>query len=322
MTGDDHGNGGTAGPLRPVHRRQPARLLVANWECVQGDVLHLSRAPPLTNAQAAAYRRAGIRDRRCTSTTDCADWNPSQLESLYTRPAGRTSPRNFPSLPAADTKRTHCITWSDWATQPKVELANGIRLDTNYYYWPPRLGQDRPGMFTGSGMPMRFADLDGSMIDVYQAATQMTDESGQTYPFTIDTLLDRALGPEGYYGVFTANMHTDAADSSGSDAIVASAQARGVPVVSARQMLTWLDGRNNSSFGSIKWNANKLEFTIDHAAGANGLRAMVPTTPRSAALTGVKLNGSPVATISRDDQGPGIRILRRGSGVLRSDVRA
>ena len=37
-------------------------------------------------------------------------------------------------------------------------------------------------MFTGSGMPMRFADLDGTMIDVYQAATQMTDESGQTLP--------------------------------------------------------------------------------------------------------------------------------------------
>ena len=70
-------------------------------------------------------------------------------------------------------------------------------------------------MFTGSGMPMRFADLDGTMIDVYQAATQMTDESGQTYPFTIDTLLDRALGPEGYYGVFTANMHTDNATSAG-----------------------------------------------------------------------------------------------------------
>ena len=46
-------------------------------------------------------------------------------------------------------------------------------------------------------MPMRFAKLDGSMIDVYQATTQMTDESGQTYPDTIDTLLDRALGAEG-----------------------------------------------------------------------------------------------------------------------------
>ena len=64
-------------------------------------------------------------------------------------------------------------------------------------------------MFTGSGMPMRFADLDGSLIDVYQAATQMTDESGQSYPLNIDSLLDKALGPEGYYGVFTANMHTD-----------------------------------------------------------------------------------------------------------------
>ena len=68
---------------------------------------------------------------------------------------------------------------------------------------------NRPGFFTGSGMPMRFADLDGTMIDVYQATTQMTDESGQTYPFTIDTLLDRALGAEGYYGAFTANIHTD-----------------------------------------------------------------------------------------------------------------
>ena len=30
------------------------------------------------------------------------------------------------------------------------------------------------------------ADTDGRLINVYQAATQMTDESGQTFPFTID----------------------------------------------------------------------------------------------------------------------------------------
>ena len=66
-------------------------------------------------------------------------------------------------------------------------------------------------MFTGSGMPMRFADLDGSLIDVYQAATQMNDESGQTYPLR-STLLDRDSA-RGYYGVFTANMHTDNAAS-------------------------------------------------------------------------------------------------------------
>ena len=56
---------------------------------------------------------------------------------------------------------------------------------------------------------MRFVDVDGTIIDVYQATSQMTDESGQTFPFTINTLLDNALGPQGYYGAFTANFHTD-----------------------------------------------------------------------------------------------------------------
>ena len=107
------------------------------------------------------------------------------------------------------TNRTHCIAWSDWASEPVVELENGVRLDTNYYYWPGAWIQNRPGMFTGSGMPMRFADLDGSLIDVYQAATQMTDESGIDYAAHIAALLDGALGSQGYYGVFTANMHTD-----------------------------------------------------------------------------------------------------------------
>ena len=48
-----------------------------------------------------------------------------------------------------------------------------------------------PGMFTGSGFPMRFADTDGSLIDVYQAATQLTDES----EIEIDAHIDRAARP-------------------------------------------------------------------------------------------------------------------------------
>ena len=58
-----------------------------------------------------------------------------------------------------------------------------------------------------------------------------------------------------------------------------SAQARGVPIVAARQMLTWIDGRNGSRFGAITWSGNALSFTITAAAGANGLRAMLPRPP-------------------------------------------
>ena len=82
-----------------------------------------------------------------------------------------------------------------------------MRLDASYYFWPPGWAQDRPGHFTGSAMPMRFADLDGTLINVYNAPTQMTDESGQSYPFTIDTLLSAAVGPVGLlrrlYGKFS-----------------------------------------------------------------------------------------------------------------------
>ena len=152
-------------------------------------------------------------------------------------------------------------------------------------------------MFTGSGMPMRFADLTGSMIDVYQAASQMTDESGQTYPMTINTLLSNAVGPLGYYGAFTANMHTDfnpSAGSAGAAAIVAAAQANGVPVVSSLQMLNWLDGRNGSAFQSITWSGSQLAFTVAIGAGANGLQALVPNTFNGSPISGITFSGTAV----------------------------
>src|SRR5262249_34418013 len=152
-------------------------------------------------------------------------------------------------------------------------------------------------------MPMRYADSDGTLIDVYQAATQMTDESGQTYPLTIDTLLDRALGPEGYYGVFTANMHSDSAESEGADAIVNSALTRGVPVVSGRQMLAWLDGRNGASFGAIAWSLDTLRFAVAGASGVNGLRAMLPTHSARGVLGSITRDGSPVAFTSETIKG-------------------
>ena len=131
----------------------------------------------------------------------------------------------------------------------------------------------------------------------------MTDESGQSYPSTVNTLLDRALGPLGYYGAFVANMHTDLVQSAGSDAIVASAKARQVPVISARQLLEWLDGRNNSAFGSLAWDGARLSFTVSVALGANGLQVMVPTTSPAGTLLSVTRDGLPVSFVTQTIKG-------------------
>ena len=206
----------------------PAGCSVAQWECIRGTSYVFPNSP-LTNAQAVAYNNDGF-EVGVHPNTNCSDYTPASLESNFTDQLLDWSNR-YSSVPAPTTSRTHCIAWSDWVGTPKVELGHGMRLDTNYYYWPPQWVLNVPGVFTGSGLPMRFADTDGSLIDVYQSTTQMTDESDQAYPFTIDTLLDRALGSTGYYGAFNANMHTDVVNSPGANAIVASAKARGVPVV-------------------------------------------------------------------------------------------
>lgn len=300
MTGDDHANGGTAGRFDQFIASSPAGCNVDNWECVRATS-YVYTGTPLTDAQAAAYVAQGFEVGLHVNTT-CQDYTQASLDTTYTNQLS-TWMGQYPSLPAPQTNRTHCIVWSDWSSQAKVALNHGIRLDTNYYYWPPSWITNRPGFFTGSGMPMRFVDQDGTLIDVYQAASQMTDESGQTYPFTINTLLDNAVGATGYYGAFTINAHTDFVNSSEATSVVQSAQARGVPVVSARQMLTWLDGRNGSSFANFGWNGSTLTFTVNAASAANGLQVMVPYLSASGVLSGITRNGSPVSYTTRGVKG-------------------
>jgi hypothetical protein len=312
MTGDDHGNpGGTSGRFKIHLEQSPPGCSVANWECIRSSS-YVFPTTPLTDKEAGYYASLGF-EPALHVNTGCANWNDSvSLNDLYDDQLASWTAL-YPSAPTPATNRTHCIAWSDYTTQAEVELAHGIRFDTSYYYWPSEWAANRPGFFTGSGMPMRFAKTLGDIIDVYQAVTQMTDESGQQYPFTVDTLLDRAIGSQGYYGAFTANMHTDVAESSDSDAIVASAQARGIPIVSSRQMLEWLDGRNGSSFRSFAWDGTSLRFTIDTAAGANGLRAMAPI-PKGETVGSVLYNGSPIGYTTEVIKGVHYAVFSAGAG--------
>jgi hypothetical protein len=141
------------------------------------------------------------------------------------------------------------------------------------------------------------------VIDVYQAATQITDESGMTIPAHIATLLDDALGPRGFYAAITVNMHTDTANHPGANAIVAAAKSRGVPVISARQLLDWLNRRDTATFGDVGYAAGKLHFTIAAPNGAGGLEAMLPAAGPQGPLLGLTRDGADVATSPRTVKG-------------------
>jgi len=305
MTGDDHNSGGTATrwsgyiadgtsggmPITGTSYLFPgsanSNATMAQYEAEGFDpALHIDIDPGLTFG---------------TSSDAPINWtSESELMSIYQQQLA-TFDSTYPSLPSPTTVRTHGVVWSDYATQPIVEFANGIRMDTNYYYWPATWINDHPGMFTGSGLPMLFATASGQTIDVFQESTVMTDESGQTSDYNINALLAGATGPQGFYGAWAIQAHTDSFDTAGqaeSAAVIAAAQAYNVPVISTQDLLNFEDGRDGSSFSGTTWNASTgtLSFNISTAVGSSGLTTMVPLVAANGAnVSGITINGSAVS---------------------------
>jgi hypothetical protein len=291
-TGDDHAGGGTAGRFNQYLANSPAGCTVADWTCPR-FTSYIYTATPLSNSAAAGYDAQGF-EVALHPDTDCEDYTPASLANTFSTQLSQWHAK-YTSLPGPLTNRTHCLVWSDWLGEPTTELANGERFDVTYYYWPSGWIKNRPGFMTGSGIPMRFAAKTGAAIDVYQSPTEMTDESGQSYPMTVNTLLDNALGANGYYGAFTTNFHTDGDTTAENDQMMASAKARNVPIVSARQMLRWTDGRNASTIGNIASSGGTLTFDITPGPNTTGLTAMLPTASANGLLTSITRSGSQVA---------------------------
>lgn len=311
MTGDDHNVGGTSGRFDQYLADSAPGCSVPDWTCVR-STSYVWPDTPIPNYQT--YISEGFEIANHTDNhPSCTNFTPESLEASLKAQWAELA-LTFPNLPASKTNRTHCVLWSDYDSEPQVLLNHGIRFDTSYYYWPPPWVNNQSGMFTGSGMPMRYTDRNGNIFDVYQATTQMPDEDPWNYDQAISTLLDNALGPLSYYGAFTMNMHTDQVQSAGSDAIVTAAQARNVPIVSSLQMLTWLDGRNTSSFGSLAWNGSTLTFTISVGSGARNLQAMLPVNSSGGTLKTVRLNGSAVGITTQTIKGVQYAIFTANAG--------
>ena len=298
MSGDDHspGNapGGTASIFDRFKQQSAPGCVVANWECIRATS-YIYPNSTLTPAQAAAYVADGFEVALHPVVASCPTtvMTQAQLATYFDTQLGQFR-ANYTSIPSPATSRTHCVYWPDWAGTAKIEAARGIRMDGNYYHYPGTWIGSKPGFLNGGGFPMRFADTDGTMIDVYQENTNMQDEGGQAYPATVDALLDNALGPNGYYGAFGANIHTDdPAPNGNDDAIVASAQARGVSIISYKQLLDWTDGRNASTIRGLAWSSGTFTFSTTVGAGANGLQVLLPTDGPTGTLSALSCGGSP-----------------------------
>ncbi len=104
--------------------------------------------------------------------------------------------------------------------------------------------------------------------------------------------------------------------------MIASARTRGVAVVSARQMLNWLDARNASSFESLAWNGNTLTFNLSAGAGATGLQGMLPLRVGDKRLQSLTRAGSAVRFTLRTLKGIDYALFPGVGGAYAADYRA
>ena len=237
MTGDDHAHTrGTVGPVRPLPGRQPERAARSPTGSACASTSYVFPAPP-TDAQAARLPGRGLRDRAAPQSPNCPtatlraggsldDDLTTQLDDFA---ASVAEPRRAraPAGPTASSgatgrasRRSSCSTGS--ASTPTTTTG------------PAAWVQDRPGMFTGSGFPMRFADarrLADRRLPGGDAAHRRVGHRHRRR--TSGALLDeRARARRLLRRLHRQHAHRHA-DNAGADAIVKEAQRRGVPVVSA-----------------------------------------------------------------------------------------
>jgi hypothetical protein len=292
MAGDDHGTEG--GSTRHFFDRMlslaPPGCKALHWECPRGTVW-LYPSAPFTAEDAKHYSDLGF-DLGAHVSTQCANWTEESLDAAFATYMLEFRSK-YPDLPDQTGHRLHCIAYSDWLGLPTEEQRWGIRLDMNYYNWPPSWIGGRPGYITGSALPMRFGDDNGRILDIFQQESHLVNETWNGSTAAVEELITAAEDARGYYGVF--GTHFDFSDDF-EQKLMDVAVRRHIPMVSAKQLLDFTEGRQASTFTNVQQtDTGDTTFDVHVDSRADGmLQGMLPMDSGDSKLTSLTADGAPV----------------------------
>lgn len=192
----------------------------------------------------------------------------------------------------------------DFTAQAKIEAKHGMKMDLNYAHYDNGSTDDHSlglaGNFTGSGLPMRFADADGNIIDIYQVHTNVYDQEymekddPEGFFSCFKIILDRSLENEIFSFV---GLKAHRAEWHWSRTSILKmldyAKLKGVPVWTARKALDFILMKDAAVFKNINWSHNQLSFTVYSPVAGEGLTFMVPC----------RFDGKTVNAITKDGIG-------------------
>lgn len=298
MVGDDHATrDGTRTLFAKLEEQSAPDCRMDRWECLRATAL-ISPRTDIASSVVKAFHDKGF-EFGVHVDTNCKNQGAAQLEATL-REQMSDFRLKYPFLGEQLTQRLHCIVWNGWTESAQTQNSVGIRFDMNYYNWPPAWLGGQPGFMTGSGMPMPFVTEDGDILDIYQAATQLVNEDKVPQVEGARTMIERAMGTDQFFSAFVA--HYDFSDDY-DDILINLARQAGVPLISAAQMLTWVDGRNRSHFTEIGWQDGILRFNVDLSPGAEQARVLLPFKSPAGQLASIRCSGEPVDFVVQNIKG-------------------
>jgi hypothetical protein len=186
---------------------------------------------------------------------------------------------------------------------------NGVRL--NGSYGPGRTFHH--GYLGGTGLPVRFVDEDGALIDVYHQGIVSSDDGWVNdkmfFPaLSIDECfaLTRALvddAAERFHTAYHGSFHPvrtrpgAASTQRWLEATLAHCRTRGLPFLSGEQWARFNDGRRGLRLEHAGYDAEAtvLDLAIRATQPVEGVTLLLPEVVRGRALRGATLDGASIA---------------------------
>lgn len=213
--------------------------------------------------------------------------------------------------------RGHCAIWVGWTEMAEALREAGIRLDTNFRA-ASGIGE---GFINGSGLPVRFMNEAGKVIDLYEQSTQLTDD----LPFSSKPVLKVKSREETiassfailnsclrYHGVFHPYYHPIHTGPRGVgtmpiiEQVLQGCEDLGIPFVNGAEWVAFNDARRGVRYSDCGWDAAKGVLTFEMLCDASvaDLTVLLPPLCGKAGIRGVSVNQADVpCEVTRELEG-------------------
>jgi hypothetical protein len=237
--------------------------------------------------------------------------------------------------PKSRTVRNHQVAWQGWTDAADIAIAHGIAMDTSFYHWGAWLqkadGSWPHGYLTGSGQPMKFIKVDGTILPEYQQLTELVDEQlfSLSYPgeqlsssqaiAVSQQLMDASLA--GDYAALTTQFHVDyygfGYPQDWAEGTMAYANAHGIPIWNADRWLSFTETRHDSNYTNVTWNNGTQTLAFSQTATTTvgiTLTTMVPLDYGGHSLVSVTVDGLPHAYSAQTVKGVNVAFVSVPAG--------